>query len=103
MSLLTERYADQIKGVLSCYDRIVITGTLSSVCHSKGMTLYLNQQGIRIFDYPRFAEPLRDQVRQNAEHIAQENGQEIEFIRSIGAFRKEERVRQILSERGEHP
>jgi len=27
-SLLTERYADKIQGVLSCYDRIVIQGTL---------------------------------------------------------------------------
>jgi len=28
MELLTERYTDRLTGVLSCYDRIVITGTL---------------------------------------------------------------------------
>ena len=33
---LTERYAERIGGVLSCYDRLVITGTLPTVCYAKG-------------------------------------------------------------------
>jgi hypothetical protein len=49
---LTERYADRIGGVLSCYDRLVITGTLPMVCYAEGMTRYLNTRGIRIFDLP---------------------------------------------------
>ena len=101
--LLTERYAPQIAGVLSCYDRIVITGTLPGVCFAEGMATYLRLHGILIFDYPRFAEPLRDQIRQNAERIAQENGLEIEFIRSVHAFRKEDRIRAILQQRGNQP
>ena len=52
---LTERYDDRIAGMLSCYDRLVITGTLPVVCYAAGMTGYLNAQGIRIFDYPEFA------------------------------------------------
>jgi hypothetical protein len=31
-SALLERYDDRIAGVLSCYDRVVITGTLPTVC-----------------------------------------------------------------------
>ena len=49
---LTERYNNRIAGVLSCYDRVVITETLPGVCYADGMTRYLNAQGIRIFDYP---------------------------------------------------
>ena len=60
---LTERYDDRIAGVLSCYDRLVITGTLPVVCYAAGMTGYLNAKGIRIFDYPEFAKTLRDRVR----------------------------------------
>ena len=41
---LTERYDDRIAGVLSCYDRVVITGTLPGVCYADGMTRYLNAQ-----------------------------------------------------------
>lgn len=30
--MLTERYRDRLAGVLSCYDRIVMTGTLPGIC-----------------------------------------------------------------------
>ncbi len=103
MTLLTERYAEQLAGVLSCYDRIVITGTLPGICYAEGMATYLRVHGIRLFDYPRFAEPLREEVRENAERLAAANGLEIEFIRAVHAFRKEDRIRALLDKRGEQP
>ncbi len=103
MTLLTDRYAAQIAGVVSCYDRLVITGTLPGVCYAAGMATYLRSHGIRLFDYPRFAEPLREEIRHNAERLAREHGLEIEFIRATHAFRKEERIRAILDARGDHP
>src|SRR6266478_4795544 len=63
MRQLTERYRERLAGVLSCYDRIIITGTLPGACYAKGMTGFLSARQMRIFDYPRFAEPLRDRVR----------------------------------------
>ena len=33
IELLTERYKDQIAGVLSCYDRIIIQGTVPGLDH----------------------------------------------------------------------
>jgi hypothetical protein len=103
MTLLTERYAEQIAAVVSCYDRLIIMGTLPGVCYAAGMAAYLRSQGIRLFDYPRFAEPLREEIRQNAERLAREQGLEIEFIRAVHAFRKEDRIRAILKQRGAHP
>jgi hypothetical protein len=35
---LTERYRERLAGVLSCYDRIIVTGTLPGTCYAKGMT-----------------------------------------------------------------
>lgn len=102
--LLSERYSAELDGVLSCYDRIVITGSLQPLCYAQGMTHYLYQQGIRIFDYAKFAEPLRDAIRANAEALAQANGLKIEFTRSGKKdFRKESRIQKILKERGEQP
>ena len=101
MTLLTERYANKIRGQLSCYDRIVIQGTLPGLCYAQGMTTFLNINKIRIFDYPRFAEPFRNQLRENAEKIAQDNSLQIEFIKKKN-FRKEERIQQILKNRGDH-
>jgi hypothetical protein len=100
--LLSERYAKDLDGVLSCYDRIVITGNLQFFCYAQGMTHYLYQQGIRIFDYAQFAEPLREQIRANAEALAEANGVKIEFIRKQD-FRKENRVQHILKRRGDQP
>ena len=103
MELLTQRYAEQIAGELSCYDRIMIQGTLPGFCYAAGMTAYLKTHSIRIFDYPRWAEPLRDELRQNAERLAAEHGLEIEFIRKPKTLRKEARVKEIIAQRGEHP
>ena len=102
--LLSERYREKLDGVVGCYDRIVITGSLQSFCYAQGMTHYLYQQGIRIFDYAKFAEPLRERIRENTEALAQANGVKIEFTHSGKKdFRKENRVQQILKERGDQP
>jgi hypothetical protein len=101
--MIPERYQEQISGVLSCYDRILLQGTLPGWCYDQGMTTFLYSRQIKIFDYPRFAQVLREKVRENAERIARENGIEIEFIRKPDAFRKEKRIKDILKERGEQP
>ena len=102
MSLLTERYAKKINGVLGCYDRVVIRGTLPGLCYAEGMTAYLYANQIRIFDYPRFAEPFRDELRQNAEQLAAKNGLNIEFVRDHET-RKEKLIQDILKRRGDRP
>jgi hypothetical protein len=96
--LLTDRYRDRLAGVLSCYDRIVITGTLPGACFAEGMTKLLRSRGIRIFDYLAFAAEQRDRVRAVAavaavtiEHIAKSH------------VRKEAVVAKILAARGDHP
>jgi hypothetical protein len=33
--LVSERYGDQLDGVLSCYDRMVITGSLQPFCYAR--------------------------------------------------------------------
>ena len=99
---LTERYRDRLAGVLSCYDRIVITGTLPGACYAQGMTSFLYSRGIRIFDYARFAEPLRERIRARAQEACAEAGIEIEHINKPH-IRKEEVVAKVLARRGEHP
>ena len=101
--MIPERYQEQISGVLSCYDRILLQGTLPGWCYDQGMTTFLYSRQIKIFDYPQFAQVLREKVRENAERIARENGVEIEFIRKADAFRKEKRIKDILKGRGEQP
>jgi hypothetical protein len=99
---LTERYDNRIAGELSCYDRIVITGTLPGVCYAEGMTRYLHANGIRVFDYPQFAMTLRDRVRERAASLAAEAGVSIEHI-GKSTVRKEAVVARVLEQRGDRP
>ena len=96
MALITERYAEEIQGVLTCYDRMIIQGYVAPWSHSEGMTSYLNANHVKIFDYQKFCEPLTRKVRSIAEGIAKEAGIEIEFIRKLKAFRKDDRIQEII-------
>lgn len=102
MADLRQRYADKIVGVISCFDRVVIQKTLPQLCYAEGMAGFLRARSIRIFDYPRFAQPFRDRIRENAERIAAEHELEITFVRSAKT-RKEKLVADILAQRGNAP
>jgi hypothetical protein len=99
---LIERHGDHLHGVLSCYDRLVVTGTLPQACYAAGMTSFLSARGIRIFDYPRFAEPLREAIRRRAAELAGREGIEIEHI-AKAHIRKEDVVAGVIARRGDHP
>jgi hypothetical protein len=99
---LTDRYAANLHGVLSCYDRIIITGTLPGACYAGGMTSFLYAHGIRIFDYPRFAEPLRDRIRERVREVCKAAGVGIEHVNK-SHIRKEDLVARVLAARGDAP
>ena len=101
-SPLEERYYERIAGVLSCYDRIVVMGTLPTVCYAAGMTRFLYSANIAIFKYPEFASTLRDRVRLQAASLAAEAGIAIAHI-AKSHVRKEAVVAKVLEKRGEHP
>jgi hypothetical protein len=81
MANLIERHRDRIRGVVSCFDRIVIRGALPSVCHAGAMATLLDSRDIRMFDcFARFA-PFRESIRAHAERLASEESVEIEYMK----------------------
>jgi hypothetical protein len=92
MELLTDRYKENIVGTLSCFDRILIKGTLPQACYGDGMARHMTKKGIMLFDYTKYVEPFREQIRVNAEQLAVDNGLKIEFVRTHTA-RKEDIVK----------
>lgn len=100
--LLTNRFCDQIAGILSCYDRLIVRGTIPDFCYAQAMTTYMYAHRIRIFDYTQFAQPLREGLREHAEQLAADNGIAIEFIRR-SSLRKSEKIAALIQERGAHP
>ena len=67
-----------------------------------GMTSFLYAHDIRIFDYLRFAEPLRDRIRERAQEVCVAAGIEIEHVRT-SQIRKEALVANVLAVRGDAP
>lgn len=96
-----EEHQSDIQGVLNCYDRVILTGTLPQWCYAEGMTTYLKAQGIKIFEYLKFVMPLREDLRAHAEALATAHGLAIEFV-CKKHFDKEKRIQQILKNRGAH-
>ena len=70
---------------------------LPTVCYVAGMTKFLNANWIRIFDYPKFAMMLRDQIRESAAWLAADPGDTIEHI-AKAHFRKEDIVAKLLED-----
>jgi len=99
-SQLEDRYDGRIAGVLSCYDRIVIMGTLPTVCYAAGMTRFLYAH--KMFEYAEFALKLRARAHERAASLAAEAGIEIEHI-AKSHVRKEEVVAKVLEARGDRP
>ena len=102
-SALVERYDDRIAGVLSCYDRVVITGTLPTVCYADGMTRFLNAN-----QHPHLRLPgvCRDAARAGARARRhrwplKRGSRSSTSARSTSARKRWSR--KVLEQRGEHP
>ena len=100
---LLKRYEGSIEGVLECFDRVVVTGTLTEVAHPEAMAAVLWRENIRCFDIGQFAEPLRAAIRDNALKTAREAGAEVEYLSKSKGVRKEDLIAKVLAKRGTHP
>ena len=96
---ISVRHADSIRGTLSCFDRLILQGTLNPAGHPSGMTSFLYQKNIRIFDFPHFSKPITEKIRANIAAVARKNDVSIDFIRKHNE-RKEDHVAKIIAERG---
>jgi hypothetical protein len=96
---LTERYAKEIKGVLHCFDRLVLFGTYRSIGWPGAMGQHLNARGVRLLDYEKeYANALRLEVARRVKAVAAEEG--LAVIQVNASQRKEALVETLLEKRG---
>jgi hypothetical protein len=100
---LLQRYADRILGCLSCFDRLIIWGTLVRVSHPAGLCQRLKELDLPLAQFAEYASALRDTLEQHLVQLAHTAGVEIEYLPSARAVRKEARVQEVLAQRGDHP
>ena len=102
MTGIGERYADKIDGILRCFDRMILTGTLPTLCYADGMTSYLSARGMGVFDFVKFVPPLTEAIQAPAQALAAEAGRKIDYMRQKN-FRQQDRVKAVIEQRGDQP
>lgn len=102
MMELVKRLGKKVVGVLSCFDRVVLTAEIPEIRYAGGMEKRLRSHGIRLFDFTQWAKPLNEEIRENARRVAKESGLKIQHLRTRKA-RKDELVEKIIRKRGDHP
>jgi hypothetical protein len=95
-----KKYEDLITGTISCYDRLLISGTLPRWGYADAMTAYMVQERIPFISYTYFAESINQQIRQRMEFISAADGMSIQNIKKPRTFNKEKEVQKILLKRG---
>lgn len=99
MERFIERHQDQIVGVLSGFDRVLFRGTLRSLSYLQGMDKFLGSQRVLYKDFGAFAQRLSDQVKAQAEALAQQHQRPLHFLQSPQVS-KEEIARGIMERDG---
>lgn len=102
MNNILQKHRNELDGIISCNDRIVLRATLKGRNYAQAMTSFLYEQNILVFDYPKQMQALRDLQRENAAKLANDTNTEIMFVRCKN-LRKESLVQNILKYRGEAP
>ena len=88
------------QAALGCYDRVIIRGTPGTLGYAEGMTAFFNTHQFKIFDFAKIFTPITNNIKANLEKLALENNVEIEYVRKVGSFRKEDKIEKILEKRG---
>lgn len=94
--LITETHNEDILGTLYCYDRVIVKGTAGMFGYADGMTSFFYINKYKIFDFANVFTPVTEQIKKNAEMVAKEHNVEIEYIRKTGAFRKDDKIDEIV-------
>ena len=101
MNSFIEKHQEHISCTLSFFDRVVLTGALPDIFYDKAMISYLYNKLIKIFNYPKWAESLKNQLKNHIEFLAHNSEMSVNFIRKQKSFRKEEQIKDIIAQRGD--
>lgn len=91
-----KKYKDKIWGSISCYDRVIIGGSLNMWGYKDGMFSYLMRNNIRIMDFEKYGKGYTDRLKENIKQIAKMASVEIENIRNPGKFDKEKDIKKAI-------
>lgn len=94
-----ERHAGDIKGVIECFDRVVLFGTYKAIGWTGAMEEHLRARGTSFMEFNKsYANDLRLEVAEHIRELARAEGIELRQVNA--GERKEAIVEAILARRG---
>lgn len=99
MKRFLERYAKQVQGVVSGFDRLRFRGTLRMLAHTQGMRRYMNYAKVLLKDFKEYVEGVTEQVRTATVRLAEAAGQKVRYL-SSSSISKEDLAREIAAAEG---
>jgi hypothetical protein len=82
MNEFNAKYADQIAGVLSGFDRLVFRGTLRRICYPFGLQGYLWANQVLLKDFGQHVQKVSEQVKAGALAAMQAAGRPVHYMAS---------------------
>ena len=101
MQKFIANHHDQISGVLSGFDRLVLRGTLRSIAHAGGMNQYLSRNDILLKNFGGHVERISQQLKTASLAEAVATGRPVRYLASA-KISKEDVARRIAVEQGIH-
>jgi hypothetical protein len=81
-------YQDQISGVLSGFDRLVLRGTLRSIAHAGGMNQYLSTNHVLLKDFGTHVEQVSSRLKAASLAEAVATGRPVRYLASAKASKE---------------
>src|SRR5262249_11464965 len=90
------KFAAVVRGVLSGFDRLSLTGTLRALAHCRGLQHYLWAQRIPYKDFATHSLEVTARLEEASLRLARQQGREIRYLNSA-QYRKEDIAREIAA------
>jgi hypothetical protein len=94
MKAFLQMFASLVLGVLHGYDRLVLRGSLRSLCYPDGMVRYLSGRAVKFVDFAAYSQRLTRTILDTAQEDARRAGRPFLYL-SSAATRKEDVARAI--------
>lgn len=99
MNQFIEKFTDQIQGVISGFDRLVLRGTLRRIVYEQGMKSYLWQNQILLKEFGQHVHQTSQRLKAASLAVAQQTGRPVKYLPS-SQVSKEELARGIAAKHG---
>lgn len=91
------KHAAQVRGVLSCFDRVILRGHLP-LSYTRGLEGFLYQQGVLFKDFKHYAPQVAERIKEHVRALVTQAGGSFRHL--TRKERMEEEARRLAQERG---